>query len=51
MSEQNKPMADYVKLPKLEEYAEWFKKVEAGEVENPFAIKPVTPYRPKPVNK
>ena len=26
-------------------------KVEAGEVENPFAIKPVTPYRPKPVNK
>ena len=25
MSENNKPMAPYVKLPELEEYKEWFK--------------------------
>lgn len=25
MSENNKPMAPYAKLPELEEYKEWFK--------------------------
>ena len=27
---------------------EWFKKVEAGEAENPYGAKTATPYRPKP---
>ena len=27
---------------------EWFKKVDAGEEENPFAVKPTEPYRPQP---
>ncbi len=31
--------------------AEWFKKVEAGEIENPYVIKPVKPYRPAPAKK
>ncbi len=30
---------------------EWFMKVEAGEIENPFEEHPVTPYRPKPIKK
>ena len=32
--------------------ADWFKKVEAGEIENPFdTSKPVKPYRPAPAKK
>ena len=31
--------------------AEWFKNVEENKIENPFALKPVTPYRPKPAEK
>ena len=31
--------------------ADWFKNVEEGKTENPFALKPVKPYRPKPVEK
>ena len=32
--------------------AEWFKKVDAGEIENPFdPKKPVKPYRPAPSKK
>lgn len=35
----------WVNMPKRA--AEWFKRVEAGEIENPFELKPQTPYRPK----
>jgi enoyl-CoA hydratase/carnithine racemase len=50
-TEMQKPQTadSWVNMPKYA--AEWFKKVEAGELENPFAIKPVTPYRPKPADE
>jgi len=39
----------WVNMPKRAKA--WFERVEAGEIENPYVLKPQTPYRPKPIEK